>query len=172
MPPKRKATPKDDATSGLWPVSTLAEFLRSNSELPQSAFRKQKFFEMLSGHALALLQAFLEVKSAAARQWFMQNPWPEKQDNTLIPATTRWLDKVQSYIALANRAAGATPRSAISNFIRGPINGPSLLPPSGNDLHILPTVNTAEPNPLGGRNPGFETDRPIGRGPGALGDLT
>lgn len=166
MPPKRKATL--DVAVPLWSVSALAEFLRSNSELPQASFRKQKFFEMLSGHALALLQAFLEVKSVEARQWFMRTPWPEKQDNTLIPATTRWLDKVKWYITMANASVGRS-NSAINNFLH-PSNE------TVRDPVILGGLSGARGGPHQALDdptyPGFDTDRPIGRGSGHLGDLT
>ncbi len=102
--PKRKVA--DPEPTSLWPVGKLAEFMARNPNVNPNNYRKEKLFNLLSGHALALLQAFLEVKSVAARRWFMKVPWPEAQDDSLVPGTARWIEKVKFYIKMALSSVG------------------------------------------------------------------
>lgn len=117
MPPKKikSETGVVPATAALWTPAMLSTFLAQQSARPQQDFRKTAFFSLLDADALALLQAFLETKSVTARAFFYQQPWPGRDELTLIPGSPQWKARVREYIrqaqiyALQHAQAGKPP---------------------------------------------------------------
>jgi hypothetical protein len=103
MPPKKAKgeTGVVAANKELWSPAILSAFLAQQSSRPQKDFRKTAFFNLLDADALALLQAFFEVKSPAGREFFYQQPWPGRDELTLIPGSPQWKDRVREYIRQA-----------------------------------------------------------------------